>query len=55
MKLKVEVRPTDFWGEAVYTVFVNGKEMTAEYRSLLPVYTRDAALEVADEIRENLS
>lgn len=47
---RVEVRPTDFHGEAYYTVFLDGQEQTGQHNDLLPVKHRDEAWEVAQSI-----
>lgn len=50
---KVEIKPIDFHGEAYYTVFIDGQEMTANYPGL-PVKSRDIAYDIADEILATL-
>jgi predicted methyltransferase len=50
---KMEIKPVDFWGQAHYTVFINGKEMTSAHKDL-PVIHRDAAIEIGQEILDNI-
>ena len=52
---KVDVKPIDFHGEAYYTVFINGGEMTGAYCGLLPVKHRSDAYEVAEEILSDMN
>jgi len=52
---KVEVKLIDFHGEAFYSVFADGEEMTAEYNDMLPQKYREDAQEVAKFIEEDLS
>lgn len=53
--MQIEVKPIDFWGEAFYSVFVDGVEQTANYNDMLPQKYREDAQEVADFIAEDLS
>ena len=52
---KVDVKPIDFHGEAFYTVFIDGEEMTEAYCGLLPVKHLDDAWEVAEEILSDMN
>ena len=52
---KVDVKPIDFHGEAYYTVFIDGEEMTGAYCGLLPVKHRSDAWEVAEEILSDMN
>lgn len=50
--MKVEVKPVDYWGEAYYTVFIDGEEMTG--LASLPVKHQDTAWQVAEEILNDM-
>ena len=52
---KVDVKPIDFHGEAYYTVFIDGEEMTGAYCGLLPVKHRNDAWEVSEEILSDMN
>ena len=52
--MKIEVKPIDFWGEAFFSVFVDGEEMTSEYNEMLPCKYREDAEKVAEFISEFL-
>jgi hypothetical protein len=51
---KVEVKTIDYWGEAHYTVFIDGEEMTGAACGRLPVKHRDQAWEVAEELLNDM-
>ena len=53
--MKVEVKLIDYHGEAFYTVFVDGEEMTSDYTDMLPCKYREDAVEVSKFISEDCS
>ena len=51
---KVDVKPIDFHGEAYYTVFIDGEEMTGASCGRLPVKHRVLAWAIAEEILNDM-
>ncbi len=49
---KVEVKTIDYRGEAHYTVFIDGEEMTGV--AGLPVKNRDTAWQIAEELLNDM-
>lgn len=51
---KVEVKPIDYCGEAHFTVFIDGEEMTGAACGRLPVKHQSDAWAVAEELLNDM-